>query len=146
MAGELATGLGEPILDRARSGGEPLVSLQVPPGVARLPVVLPSEADQEIELLPRRRDRLGDPARLEVLADRLAEIRDPLLPLAASASLAAGGLASWPRADVRAVHGNRPRPRAIRVSVRDRAGGHRMVHLVGMRESGSDVGPHFMIS
>ena len=79
--GILSTSLRQPILDRPRTGDQSLVSLQVPPGVSRLPVVLPSEADQQIELLPHRWDRLGDPTRLEVLVDRLAEFLDPLLPL-----------------------------------------------------------------
>ena len=128
--------LREPILDLARPRGQVLVGLHVPPGVARLPVVLPPEADQQVEPLPGRRDRLGDPAGVDVLADRLLEILDPLLH-PASALLAGGCLASWPRADGSGVAARTPRARAIRASVRDRAGGHRMVHLVGMRESGS---------
>ena len=80
-AGIRSTSLREPILDLARSVGQSLVGLQFPPGVTRLPVVLPSEADQQVEPLAGRRDRLGDPARFDLLADRLLEVLDPLLHL-----------------------------------------------------------------
>ena len=66
------------ILDLTGQAGEALVGLEVPAGVAGLPVVLAPGACEEVELLPGRRDGLGDLARGEVLVDCAAELPDTL--------------------------------------------------------------------
>ena len=66
------------ILDLTGQAGEAVVGLEVPAGVAGLPVVLAPGAFQEVELLPGRRDGLGDLARVEALVDRAVELLDAL--------------------------------------------------------------------
>ena len=57
------------ILDLTGQAGEAVVGLEVPAGVAGLPVVLAQGACEEVELLPGRQDGLGDLARVEALVD-----------------------------------------------------------------------------
>ena len=83
------------ILDLTGQGGEPVVGLEVPAGVAGLPVVLAPGACQEVELLPGRRDGLGDLARVEALVDRAVELLDTLRQVGVRAGAAGGGV-SWP--------------------------------------------------
>ncbi len=70
--------LREAILDLTGQAGEPLVGLEVPAGVAGLPVVLAPDALEEVELLPGGRDGLGDLARVEALVDCAVELLDAL--------------------------------------------------------------------
>jgi len=66
------------ILDLTGQAGEALTGLEVPAGVAGLPVVLAQGACEEVELLPGRRDGLGGLARVEALVDCAVELLDTL--------------------------------------------------------------------
>ncbi len=121
--------LREAILDLAGPGGEPLVGLEVPAGVAGLPVVLAPGACQQVELLPGRRDGLGDLARVEVLVDRAVELLDTLRQVGVRGGRGRGRrvlTVSWGGT----VHGRAPRARPARATASDREEDHRMVHLV----------------
>ena len=66
------------ILDLTGQAGEALVGLEVPAGVAGLPVVLAPGACEQVELLPGGWDGLGDLARVEALVDCAVELLDTL--------------------------------------------------------------------
>ena len=55
-----------------------VIGLEFPAGVAGLPVVLAPGACEQVELLPGRRDGLGDLARVEALVDCAVELLDTL--------------------------------------------------------------------
>ena len=68
-----------------------MVGLEVPAGVAGLPVVLAQGACEEVELLPGRRDGLGDLARVEALVDCAVELLDTLRQVGVRSGAAGGG-------------------------------------------------------
>ena len=118
------------ILDLTGQAGEAVVGLQVPAGVAGLPVVLAPGACEEVELLPGRQDGLGDLARVEALVDCAVELLDDASPGRRPERARPGAEGLDREAGAGAVHGRAPRVRPARATASDRGGDHRMVHLV----------------